>query len=79
MSSSVQVLFVLLICKEIGVIRKINCIYIAGYGRNIQPLPCATKEGDTGVCMFAWDCMKANGTHLGTCIERYVTYMKTYT
>ncbi|KAA0202934.1 hypothetical protein HAZT_HAZT005536 [Hyalella azteca] len=42
-----------------------------GYGRNIQPLPCATKKGDTGVCMFAWDCMKANGTHLGTCIERF--------
>ncbi|KAF2360372.1 Serine proteases trypsin domain [Trinorchestia longiramus] len=42
-----------------------------GYGRNIQPLPCATKEGDTGVCMFAWDCMKAEGSHLGTCIERF--------
>ncbi|CAG0894496.1 unnamed protein product [Darwinula stevensoni] len=24
-----------------------------------------------GTCMFAWDCMKANGTHLGTCIDRF--------
>lgn len=42
----------------------------SGHGRNINPLPCATKGGATGVCMFAWDCMKANGTHLGTCIDR---------
>lgn len=42
-----------------------------GYGRNIRPLPCVSKGGETGVCMFAWDCMKANGTHLGTCIDRF--------
>ncbi|CAL4064833.1 unnamed protein product [Meganyctiphanes norvegica] len=41
------------------------------YARNIRPLPCVAKGGDTGVCMFAWDCMKANGTHLGTCIDRF--------
>lgn len=45
----------------------------AGYGRNIRPLPCVSKGGETGVCMFAWDCMKANGTHLGTCIDRWVS------
>lgn len=44
-----------------------------GYGRNIRPLPCVSKGGETGVCMFAWDCMKANGTHLGTCIDRWVS------
>ena len=26
--------------------------------------------------MFAWDCMKANGTHLGTCIDRLVIISK---
>ncbi|XP_066967356.1 serine proteinase stubble isoform X2 [Macrobrachium rosenbergii] len=42
-----------------------------GYGRNIRPLGCVSKTGEKGVCMFAWDCMKANGTHLGTCIDRF--------
>ncbi|XP_068228256.1 serine proteinase stubble isoform X2 [Palaemon carinicauda] len=42
-----------------------------GYGRNIRPLECVAKGGAKGVCMFAWDCMKANGTHLGTCIDRF--------
>nr|XP_053653090.1 serine protease filzig-like isoform X1 [Cherax quadricarinatus]XP_053653091.1 serine protease filzig-like isoform X1 [Cherax quadricarinatus] len=43
-----------------------------GYGRNIRPLPCTDKKiNEAGVCMFAWDCKEANGTHLGTCIDRF--------
>ncbi|KAJ9592980.1 hypothetical protein L9F63_015350, partial [Diploptera punctata] len=43
-----------------------------GSGRNIRNLPCVSRRtGETGVCMFAFTCMKANGTHLGTCIERF--------
>ncbi|XP_076167751.1 serine protease notopleural [Ptiloglossa arizonensis] len=41
-------------------------------GRNIRNLPCVSRRtGETGVCMFAFTCAKANGTHLGTCIDRF--------
>lgn len=41
-------------------------------GRNIRHLPCVVRRsGIEGVCMFAIDCIKANGTHLGTCIDRF--------
>ncbi|XP_048523344.1 serine proteinase stubble isoform X1 [Dendroctonus ponderosae] len=42
-------------------------------GRNIRNLPCVSRKnnGLTGVCMFAIDCLKSNGTHLGTCIDRF--------
>lgn len=44
----------------------------AGTGRNIRHLPCVSRRtGETGVCMFAFTCAKANGTHLGTCIDRF--------
>lgn len=40
--------------------------------RNIRHLTCVVKNnGLKGVCMFAIDCMKANGTHLGTCIDKF--------
>ena len=42
-------------------------------GRQIQPLTCVSKAGEeTGVCMFAWNCVEAGGKHLGTCIDRSV-------
>lgn len=43
-----------------------------GDGRDftIRHLPCANAK-QSGVCMFAWDCMKVEGTHLGTCIDRF--------
>merc|ERR1719410_521350 len=41
-------------------------------GRQIQPLTCVSKAGsETGVCMFAWNCVEAGGKHLGTCIDRF--------
>lgn len=42
-------------------------------GRNIRNLPCISRKNNnlSGVCMFAIDCLKANGTHLGTCIDRF--------
>lgn len=43
----------------------------ADQGRNIQPLPCQDKVGQRGVCMFAWNCAEAGGTHLGTCVDRF--------
>ncbi|XP_015604639.1 serine proteinase stubble [Cephus cinctus] len=45
---------------------------LGGIGRNIRHLPCVSRRtGETGVCMFAFTCVKANGTHLGTCIDRF--------
>ncbi|KAK9687712.1 Trypsin [Popillia japonica] len=45
---------------------------IGTMGRNIRNLPCISrKSNQSGVCMFAIDCLKANGTHLGTCIDRF--------
>ncbi|GLV44678.1 Notopleural [Carabus blaptoides fortunei] len=44
----------------------------ASTGRNIRRLPCVSrKSGMGGTCMFAIDCLKSNGTHLGTCIDRF--------
>ncbi|KAJ8924316.1 hypothetical protein NQ315_007109 [Exocentrus adspersus] len=42
-------------------------------GRNIRNLPCVSRKNNNlhGVCMFAIDCVKSNGTHLGTCIDRF--------
>ncbi|XP_059610081.1 mucin-2-like [Phlebotomus argentipes] len=41
-------------------------------GRNIRHLPCKIRRsGEEGICMFAIDCLKSNGTHLGTCIDRF--------
>lgn len=35
-------------------------------------MPCVSRRsGEKGVCMFAFTCAKANGTHLGTCIDRF--------
>ncbi|XP_046465986.1 serine proteinase stubble isoform X1 [Neodiprion pinetum] len=43
-----------------------------GAGRHIRHLPCVSRRsGEQGVCMFAFTCAKANGTHLGTCIDRF--------
>ncbi|XP_055594257.1 serine proteinase stubble-like isoform X4 [Uranotaenia lowii] len=40
-------------------------------GRNLRHLPCVVRSsGQEGVCMFAIDCFKANGTHLGVCIDK---------
>ncbi|XP_062528690.1 serine proteinase stubble isoform X2 [Bombyx mori] len=40
--------------------------------RNIRHLPCISrKTGQEGLCMFAIDCLKANGTHLGACVDRF--------
>ncbi|KAG8316936.1 Suppressor of tumorigenicity 14 protein [Homalodisca vitripennis] len=48
------------------------CRISLGFGRNIRHLPCLSRRtGETGVCMFAFSCAKANGTHLGTCIDRF--------
>ncbi|XP_052754319.1 serine proteinase stubble [Galleria mellonella] len=52
-----------------------NMDYMQGpvpIARNIRHLPCISRRtGQEGLCMFAIDCLKANGSHLGTCIDRF--------
>ena len=31
--------------------------------------PCSNALGKEGICLFVWDCIKADGTHLGICRE----------
>lgn len=48
------------------------CLSLVQTARNIRHLPCVVRvSGLKGVCMFAIDCIKANGTHLGTCIDKF--------
>ncbi|XP_059062512.1 serine proteinase stubble [Achroia grisella] len=53
----------------------LNMDYMQGpvpVARNIRHLPCISRRtGQEGLCMFAIDCLKANGSHLGTCIDRF--------
>ncbi|CAG4963918.1 unnamed protein product [Colias eurytheme] len=53
----------------------LNLDYLQGpvpLARNIRHLPCVSRRtGEEGLCMFAIDCLKANGSHLGTCIDRF--------
>ncbi|XP_046634892.1 serine proteinase stubble-like isoform X2 [Daphnia pulicaria] len=44
---------------------------ISPFGRNIRPITCKSKTGQLGTCMFAMDCTRMNGQHLGTCIDRF--------
>ncbi|OQR78646.1 hypothetical protein BIW11_00270 [Tropilaelaps mercedesae] len=43
-----------------------------GASRVIQPNPCGhERTGEEGVCMFAWDCLNLNGTHITFCRDRF--------
>ncbi|XP_057370014.1 serine proteinase stubble-like [Daphnia carinata] len=44
---------------------------ISPFGRNIRPITCKSRTGQLGTCMFAMDCTRMNGQHLGTCIDRF--------
>ncbi|XP_071546992.1 uncharacterized protein Np isoform X2 [Panulirus ornatus] len=46
-------------------------LYLRAYGRNLHQLPCVSKGGEKGVCMFAWNCEFTGGTHLGTCVDGF--------
>lgn len=49
-----------------------STLLIPGQGRSIRHLPCVSRRtGEQGICMFAYTCLKSNGTHLGTCIDRF--------
>lgn len=37
----------------------------------ISPKPCIVGEVD-GTCMFVWECIKSEGTHLGMCMDGFM-------
>lgn len=37
----------------------------------ISPKPC-TVSGVTGTCMFVWECLKSEGTHIGMCMDGFM-------
>lgn len=37
----------------------------------ISPKPC-TVSGVEGTCMFVWECLKSEGTHLGMCMDGFM-------
>src|SRR3954467_8939850 len=48
-------------------------IYICiGTSIKIRPKPCKNAVGDTGTCMFVWECIKTEGKHLGTCVDGFL-------
>uniref|UniRef100_A0A336M734 CSON005463 protein n=1 Tax=Culicoides sonorensis TaxID=179676 RepID=A0A336M734_CULSO len=60
------------ILVTIFLISFVNILSLIQSPRNIRHLPCvARKTGLKGTCMFAIDCLKSNGTHLGTCIDKF--------
>ncbi|XP_065072659.1 mucin-2 isoform X1 [Ochlerotatus camptorhynchus] len=45
--------------------------FTSSFSRNLRHLPCVVRSsGAEGICMFAIDCFKSNGTHLGVCIDK---------
>lgn len=43
------------------------------YNQNfkISPKPCSVS-GTDGTCMFVWECIKSEGTHLGMCMDGFM-------
>lgn len=38
----------------------------------IRPEPCTNAVGDSGTCMFVWQCIKQEGVQLGPCVDRFL-------
>ncbi|XP_011646256.1 serine proteinase stubble isoform X2 [Pogonomyrmex barbatus] len=43
-------------------------------GYKITPKPCKVpgSEGKEGTCMFVWECIKSEGTHVGVCVDTFM-------
>ncbi|XP_053672912.1 mucin-5AC [Anopheles nili] len=70
---SVTCLVVLLFGGFLSVVRSSPVFPFTSFqaSRNLRHLPCVVRNtGEEGICMFAIDCFKANGTHLGVCIDK---------
>ncbi|XP_029163880.1 serine proteinase stubble isoform X2 [Nylanderia fulva] len=43
-------------------------------GYKISPKPCKVpgSESKEGTCMFVWECIKSEGTHVGVCVDTFM-------
>ncbi|XP_066582475.1 serine proteinase stubble-like isoform X2 [Prorops nasuta] len=43
-------------------------------GYKISPKPCRVpgQTGGEGTCMFVWECIKSEGTHVGVCVDTFM-------
>ncbi|XP_023209481.1 serine proteinase stubble-like [Centruroides sculpturatus] len=39
---------------------------------SIKPKPCFNGKRQRGTCMFVWECIRAEGKHLGTCTDSFL-------
>ncbi|XP_076323081.1 uncharacterized protein LOC143231998 isoform X2 [Tachypleus tridentatus] len=47
-------------------------LFHQAYNLIIRPKPCYNEKGEQGTCMFVLDCIARNGSHLGSCSDRYL-------
>ncbi|XP_012227954.2 serine proteinase stubble isoform X1 [Linepithema humile] len=56
-----------------GIARSLSTLN-RGHSYKISPKPCRVpgSEGKEGTCMFVWECIKSEGTHVGVCVDSFM-------
>lgn len=57
----------------LGLVTELALAASSQYNQNfkISPKPCKVSHVD-GTCMFVWECIKSEGTHLGMCMDGFM-------
>ncbi|KAL0103145.1 hypothetical protein PUN28_017460 [Cardiocondyla obscurior] len=56
-----------------GIARSLSTLN-RGHSYKITPKPCKVpgSESKEGTCMFVWECIKSEGTHVGVCVDTFM-------
>ncbi|XP_070154743.1 serine proteinase stubble isoform X2 [Polyergus mexicanus] len=56
-----------------GIARSLSTLN-RGHSYKISPKPCKVpgSESKEGTCMFVWECIKSEGTHVGVCVDTFM-------
>nr|XP_031847367.1 serine proteinase stubble-like [Nomia melanderi] len=56
-----------------GIARSLSTLN-RGHSYKITPKPCRVPGPETkeGTCMFVWECIKSEGTHVGVCVDTFM-------
>ncbi|XP_012536823.1 serine proteinase stubble isoform X2 [Monomorium pharaonis] len=56
-----------------GIARSLSTLN-RGHSYKITPKPCKVPGPETreGTCMFVWECIKSEGTHVGVCVDTFM-------
>ncbi|XP_053977133.1 serine proteinase stubble-like [Hylaeus volcanicus] len=56
-----------------GIARSLSTVN-RGHSYKITPKPCRVPgpEPKDGTCMFVWECIKSEGTHVGVCVDTFM-------